>query len=106
LDAGFDSGETILLLQEKKLSYAVPLRRKGSGSNRRNDCYLKPTGTITTLEWVTEKTRKSVSTRVLVWQRKEETQSRVYAFGGWGCVEAVSEARRAWLGRRRYRASA
>jgi hypothetical protein len=103
LDAGFDSGETILLLQQRELSYVVPLRRKGSGSNRRNDCYTRPSGTLATMEWTTEKTRKSVSTRVLVWQRPSDTRGRVYAFGGWGCAAAVSEARRAWLGRRRYR---
>lgn len=103
LDAGFDSGQTILLLQELKVSYTVPLRRKGQGANRRNECYRQPSGTLATLDWVTEKSRQSVSTRVLVWQRPNESQSRVYAFGGWGCVSAVSEARRAWLGRRRYR---
>jgi hypothetical protein len=103
LDAGFDSGETILLLQEKKLSYAIPLRRKGSGPNRRNDCYHKPSGTLATMEWVTERSRKSVSTRVLVWQRPDESRARVYAFCGWGHAEAVSEARRARLSRRRYR---
>jgi hypothetical protein len=85
LDAGFDSGQTILLLQEKQLSYAVPLRKKGSGSNRRNDCYHKPSGTVATLAWTTEKSRQSISTRVLVWQRPNESQSRVYAFSGWGC---------------------
>jgi hypothetical protein len=103
LDAGFDSGETILLLQEQRLSYTVPLRRKGNGSNRRNDCYRQPSGTLATMEWVTEKSRKSVQTRVLVWQRKSETQAKVYAFSGWGQATAVSEVRRAWLGRRRYR---
>lgn len=103
LDSGFDSGETILLLQRHKLSYAVPLRRKGCGSNRRNQCYDKPSGTVATMEWVTEKSRKAVSTRVLVWQRPNESQSRVYAFGGWGCEQAVWEVRRAWLARRRYR---
>lgn len=103
LDAGFDSGETILLLQERNLSYAVPLRRKGSGSNRRNDLYTKPSGTLATMEWTTEKSRKSVSTRVLVWQRKTENRARVYAFGGWGCARTVAECKRAWLGRRRYR---
>lgn len=103
LDAGFDSGETILLLQERKLSYTVPLRKKGSGTNRRNDCYRQPAGTIATMNWVTEKSRKPVSTRVLVWQRKGESRARVYAFCGWGDAQAVSEARRAWLGRRRYR---
>lgn len=103
LDAGFDSGETILLLQEQKLSYTIPLRRKGKGTNRRNDCYRQPSGTLATMEWVTEKSRKSVSTRVLVWQRPGELQTKVYAFSGWGQATAVSEARRAWLGRRRYR---
>jgi hypothetical protein len=82
LDAGFDSGETILLLQEQKLSYTVPLRQKGRGTNRRNDCYHQPTGTIATMDWVTEKSRKSVSTRVLVWQRQGESRARVYALGG------------------------
>ena len=103
LDAGFDSGETILLLQEAKLSYAVPLRKKGNGTNRRNDCYHQPTGTVATMEWTTEKSRRAVSTRVLVWQRPNESRARVYAFGGWGDATAASEARRAWLGRRRYR---
>lgn len=103
LDAGFDSGETLLLLQEMKVSYTVPLRRKGKASNRRNRCFGEPGGTVGTMEWVTEKSRKPVSTRVLVWQRKGQPQARVYAFSGWGDEKAVSEVRRAWLGRRRYR---
>jgi hypothetical protein len=103
LDAGFDSGETLLLLQERKVSYVVPLRRKGNGTNRRNECYSKPSGTLATVEWVTEKSRKSVQTRALVWKRRTEARSRVYAFSGWGAAQAVSEARRAWRGRRRYR---
>ena len=103
LDSGFDSGETILLLQKRKVSYAVPLRRKGGKSNRRNDCFGRPSGTVATVDWVTEQTRRSVSTSVLVWQRRGESRSRVYAFGGWGGARAVSRVRRAWLGRRRYR---
>ena len=103
LDAGFDSGETILLLQEREVSYTVPLRRKGKGTNRRNTCYCQPSGTLATMEWVTEKSRKPVQTRVLVWQRQEQSQAKVYAFSGWGRATAVSEIRRAWLGRRRYR---
>jgi hypothetical protein len=103
LDAGFDSGETILLLQEQKVSYTVPLRRKGQGTNRRNACYSQPSGTLGTMDWVTEKSRKPVQTRVLVWKREGESQAKVYAFGGWGDATAVSESRRAWLGRRRYR---
>ncbi len=103
LDSGFDSGETILLLQRRQVSYTIPLRRKGKGSNRRNQCYDKPSGTVATMEWVTEDSRQPVSTGVLVWRRSKELQSRVYAFGGWGNERAVSEVRRAWLARRRYR---
>ena len=36
LDSAFDSGETLLLLQERHLAYSVPLRRKGKGRNARN----------------------------------------------------------------------
>jgi hypothetical protein len=100
LDAGFDSGETILLLQRRRLSYVVPLRRKGSGANRRNDHYQQPHGTVTTMAWTTEKSRRAVSTRVLVWKHADASAPRVYAFGGWG---KGSVLRRAWLGRRRYR---
>lgn len=103
LDAGFDSGETILLLQAAKLSYTVPLRKKGNGANRRNDCHQQPTGTIATMAWATEKSRESVSTRVLVWKRPGESRARAYAFSGWGDAAARAEVRRAWLGRRRYR---
>jgi hypothetical protein len=100
LDAGFDSGETILLLQQRQLHYAVPLRRKGAGTNRRNAVYQLPSGTVTTMAWTTEKSRAAVSTRVLVWRNRGESTARVYAFGGWG---SGPEVRRAWLGRRRYR---
>jgi len=102
-DAGFDSGDTLLLLQHRDLSYAVPIRKKGNGTNRRNACYAQPSGTRALMAWVTEKSRQPVSTRVLVWQRPGESHARVYAFSGWGKGTAVSEARRAWLGRRRYR---
>jgi hypothetical protein len=103
LDSGFDSGETILLLQHRGLSYAVPLRRKGRGTNRRNACFAWPHGTIGEVAWVTEKTRAAVATRVLVWQRAGQSRAKVYAFGGWGDATARREARRAWLARRRYR---
>lgn len=82
LDAGFSSGETILLLQERKLSYVVRLPRKGAGSNRRNDCFVLPTGTVRGIEWTTEKSRKKVSTQVVVWRERGESESRVFAFGG------------------------
>ena len=103
LDAGFDSGETILRLQQRKVSYTIPLRRKGKASSRRNAVFAKPTGTLDTVRWVTEKTRQAVSTRVLVWQRKGEARAKVYAFEGWGSKTAVAEFRRARRARRRYR---
>ena len=103
LDSGFDSGETILGLQQRKVSYTVPLRRKGNKANRRNDCFTKPSGTLATVEWVTEESRRAVSTRVLVWRRQGQLKTKVFAFAGWGDERAVSEAKRAWLGRRRYR---
>jgi hypothetical protein len=103
LDSGFDSGETILLLQKLGVSYTVPLRRKGNQSNRRNDCFSRPSGTIETVSWVTKQSRKPVTTQVLVWKRPTEKQTRVFAFSGWGKASLVSQTRRAWLGRRRYR---
>lgn len=103
LDSGFDSGETLLLLQERGLDYTVPLRRKGRGTNRRNACFAWPTGTVGRLDWKTDKTNRPVSTDVLVWRRKNQPETRVFAFAGWGAAEAVNVRRRAWLARRRYR---
>jgi hypothetical protein len=103
LDSGFDSGDTLLDLQRRGLSYTVPLRRKGRGSNRRNACFAWPHGTVGELTWVTDRTRHAVTTRVLVWKRPHQPATKVYAFAGWGDARAVAEARRAWLGRRRYR---
>src|SRR5262249_58338430 len=39
VDSGFDSGDAIRLLQRRGLAYVVPLRRKGKGSNARNDWF-------------------------------------------------------------------
>ena len=103
LDSGFDSADTLLLLQRLGLSYCVPLRRCGNQSNRRNDCFDRPSGTRTTLTWKSEKTYRPVTTRVLVWQTRGEPRAKVYAFGGWGDRTAVAECRRAILARRRYR---
>ena len=105
LDSGFDSADTILLLQNLGVSYTVPLRRKGSTSNRRNDLFAHPSGTLLDATWKSEKTRKEVTTRVLVWQRPGEatTEVKVFAFQGWGDARAVAEFRRARLARQRYR---
>lgn len=103
LDSGFDSADTILRLQSLRVSYAVPLRRKGSQPNRRNDLFAKPSGTLTTAQWRSETSRREVRTRVLVWRSRGEKQTKVYAFRGWGDATAVAEVRRARLARQRYR---
>jgi hypothetical protein len=95
LDSGFDSGETLLLLQRQGLSYVVPLRRKGRGTNRRNACFALPVGTITAVEWQTEKSRQRVQTQAVVVRRAGERTVKVYAFGGWGTSAALTRARQA-----------
>jgi hypothetical protein len=103
LDSGFDSGETILLLQNKGLSYTVPLRRKGKGNNRRNACFALPLGTTSAVEWVTEDSRKRVKTAVVVARRPGQKEVQVFAFGGWGQQEEARVRRRARLARMAYR---
>jgi hypothetical protein len=103
LDSGFDSGETLLLLQDRDLSYTVPLRRKGKGSNRRNAAWKLPVGTVTELDWVTESTRRPVQTQAVVVQRPREKGRKVYAFRGWTVGAASSAVARARLAKRWYR---
>jgi hypothetical protein len=103
LDSAFDSGETVLLLQERGLSYTVPLRKKGKGANRRNACFALPLGTITTVGWVTEESRKEVSTQAVVLRRAGEKDTKVYAFGGWGAAEEGRQRRRARQAKAAYR---
>jgi hypothetical protein len=103
LDSGFDSGETLLLLQERGLSYTVPLRRKGSSSNRRNALWELPVGTLTQVDWKTDKTNRAVSTQAVVLRRPGEKDKKVYAFGGWDEKRARSQLQRARLAKRWYR---
>ena len=103
LDSGFDSGETLLLLQERKSSYTVPLRRKGNRANRRNAVWELEVGTVTTVEWKTDETNRPVSTQAVVTRRPKEKETKVYCFGGWDAGQARSEARRASQARRWYR---
>jgi Transposase DDE domain len=103
LDSAFDSGETLLLLQERKLSYTVPLRRKGNRNNRRNAVWLLEVGTVTTVAWKTDKTNRPVRTQAVVIRRPQEKEKKVYGFGGWDAGQARSEARRARLAKRWYR---
>ena len=103
LDSGFDSGETLLLLQQRGLAYVVPLRRKGQGPNRRNACFALPVGTVTELDWVTEKTGKPVRTAAVVGRRPGEDRVRVYAYGGWPTRAAQAALGRARQAKRAYR---
>lgn len=104
LDAAFDSGETILLLQGRGLCYTVPLRKKGRGGNPRNAFWDMGAGTVAEVAWRTKKApRRAVSTLVVVVKGEGQKDKRVYAFGGWGAGGARSQARRAALARRWYK---
>ena len=103
LDSAFDSGETPLLLQGRGLSYTVPLRKKGKGTNRRNAAWQLEVGTVGEVAWKTEKGNKPVSTEAVVLRRPGEKEKKVYAFGGWGSAQAQAELRRARLAKRWYR---
>jgi IS4 transposase len=81
LDSAFDSGETLLLLQERQLAYVVPLRRKGNGPNARNACFEGNHKQVRWTEWTTKKTRQPVRTRTLLWKGRAKTM--VFAFQGW-----------------------
>jgi hypothetical protein len=95
LDSGFDSAETILLLQERDLYYAVPLRRKGDKANPRNDWFLRPEGDIARLSWRAKKgPRRPVSTEAVVRVRRRDGRVQLLAFGGWGQEEAGQALRR------------
>jgi len=101
LDAGFDGGETIHLLQTRRLDYAIRLGRKGRTG--RGGCFAWVPGTVGRVSWVTERTHRAVSTDVVVWRHRRHAEVRAYAFGGWGSGSAVAAAWRARTARRRYR---
>jgi hypothetical protein len=88
-DAGFDSGGTLLRLQELGVSYVVPLKRIGNRANRRNAWFAWPSGTVAEVSGTTERSRRRVTTAVVVWRGKGEPRSRVFAFRGWGVGSAV-----------------
>jgi len=101
LDSAFDSGDTLLLLQERGLAYTVPLRRKGNSRNARNRCFEGRHGLIRWVEWTTEKTRCRVRTRTLLWKGRPKT--RVFAFQGWSGPRARNIHQQALRQRRLYR---
>ena len=100
LDSAFDSGDTLLLLQERRLAYTVPLRRKGKGSNARNRCFEGRHRLIRWAEWTTETTRRRVKTRVLLWKGQAKTMA--FAFQGWRGDRARDIHRQAERQRRLY----
>jgi hypothetical protein len=101
LDSGFDSGDTLLLLQDRGLAYTVPLRRKGNSRNARNRCFEGRHGLIRWVEWTTEKTRRRVRTRTLLWKGGSKTM--VFAFQGWSGARARNLHQQALRQRRLYR---
>ena len=101
LDTGFDSGDTLLLLQERKLAYAVPLRHIGKGSNARNRCFEGQHGLVRWIEWTTDKTRRLVRTRTFLWKGRLKTL--LFAFQGWSGDRARNIHEQATQSRRLYR---
>jgi hypothetical protein len=101
LDSGFDSGETLLLLQDRQLAYSVPMRRKGKGRNPRNDCFEGTHKRIRWMEWTTKDTRRPVRTLTLLWKKGPRTM--VFAFQGWSGDHARNLHQRAEYFRRLYR---
>jgi hypothetical protein len=99
LDSGFDSGEVYLMLQRGRIPYVVPVRRKGKGSNSRNDWFDQKPGTLGVMAWRVKDTREEVSTPVAVWCRPGRDRSDVFAYWGW----SVSDARQAGKAAARYR---
>jgi hypothetical protein len=101
LDSAFDSGDTLLLLQERGLAYSIPLRRKGKGRNARNQCFEGRHGLIRWVEWTTDVTRRPVRTRTLLWKTRSKTM--VFAFQGWSGDRARNVHQQANRLRRLYR---
>lgn len=101
LDSAFDSGDTLLLLQERRLAYTVPLRRKGRGDNARNRCFDGASGTIGWASWVTEDSRRTVRTRTVLWVGRSRTM--VFAFAGWKSPHATRLIEQANVARQTYR---
>lgn len=101
LDSGFDSGDTLLLLQERGLAYTFPLRRKGNARNARNRWFEGRHGLIRWMEWTTKKTRLKVRTRTLLWKRGPKIM--LFAFAGWSGQRARNVHQTARRHQRLYR---
>jgi hypothetical protein len=101
LDSGFDSGDVLLLLQERGLAYTVPMRRAGKGSNARNRLFEGRHRLIRWAEWNAYRTGRLVRTRIFLWKRGPRTM--LFAFHGWSGERARSIHDEALRMRRLYR---
>lgn len=88
LDSGFDSGETFLLLQERHLSYTVPLRRKGNTKNARNRLFEGRHKQVRLAKWFVKDTPRLVQTRTILWKGGPRTM--LLAFQGWNSSRAAT----------------
>jgi hypothetical protein len=80
LDAAFGGGETILLLQQRGLAYAIPLQRF-SNNDSRNRLFEGRNRQIRWTQWRTKGKHLVVRTRTLL--SKGRRRTLVLAFGGW-----------------------
>jgi hypothetical protein len=80
LDAAFGGGETILLLQQRGLAYAIPLQRF-SKNNSRNRLFQGRNRQIRWTQWETKGKHLKVRTRTVLCKGRRRTL--VLAFGGW-----------------------
>lgn len=101
LDSGFDSGEVILLWQERGLAYVIPLRRTGQKGGSRQRLFEGRHRLIRWVAWTTDRTRRPVRTRTLRWTGHRRTMA--FAFGGWTGGRARNVHEQALRQRRRYR---
>jgi hypothetical protein len=101
LDSAFDSGETFLLLQERHLSYTVPLRRRGTTKNARNKLFDGRHKQIRWTQWYVKDTTRLVQTRTILWKGHHKTM--VLAFQGWNSTRAHTVHQEAARQRRLYR---
>lgn len=81
LDSAFGSGDTLLLLQERKLAYAVPLPHVGRAGSVRNKLFEGKHRQIRWTQWTTDRTRRLVKTRTFLWKGTRKTL--LFAFDTW-----------------------
>lgn len=82
LDSAFGSGDTLLLLQDRKLAYAVPLPHVGQAGSVRNQLFKGKHRQIRWTQWTIERTRQLVKTRTFLWKGTGKTL--LFAFDRWG----------------------